>query len=202
MDLDGTLLDTSERHYRCYIEILGNNAILDKDRFWELKRNAISTKDLLSETGYDCNLLVYQQQWKTIIEDPTFLVLDKPYEGTIELLSRLKMKGYTLTLVTMRNNADTLIHQLNDVGFEIFLDNVISVDNTKGQTKSQAIIDRKGGKNNPVLWVGDTEQDICSAKELEIPVCAVANGIRNELFLNKYSPEYLVPSVTYIEEVL
>ena len=203
LDLDGTLLDTRERHYKCYSDILEtkNETSLGKDRFWELKRNVTPVPDILKESRSHCEIEYFQEFWKKIIEEPRYLSLDRPYEGVIELMSRLSKKYY-LVLITMRNNAAALDDQLVNHGFTQYLDEVILVDNSKLTRKSQALKARKNIHVNTVLWVGDTEQDICSAKELVIPVCAVTSGIRSEMFLRQYNPDYLLPDITYIEEIL
>ena len=49
-DLDDTLIDTSERHYQVYCDIINELNVkiyLDKEEFWKLKRNGISTLEIL-----------------------------------------------------------------------------------------------------------------------------------------------------------
>ena len=116
LDLDETLIDTSERHYRVYcdiIDILNLENIKSKVEFWNLKREGTSTVEILD--GIDKKILnKFNKLWIKNIESKKYLSYDKLFDNTSKLLSLLNNES--LIALTMRNNRENLIWELKKLG--------------------------------------------------------------------------------------
>ena len=94
----------------------------------------------------------------------------------------------------MRNKKSNLYWQLELFELLQLLDQIIVVDTTgEKNSKANAVkphINKLSGAS--VLWIGDTEIDIISARLLKIKVCAVGCGLRIPDYLSTLNPNYIV----------
>ena len=208
-DLDGTLLDTSYRHYKVYLDILsmyGIRKVLPKESFWAEKRKGKKTTELLPEPSNSELQKEFAKEWINRIEDKTYLVYDRLFEGTLNLLSVLETKA-DLVLVTLRNNKRNLFWELNRFGLLKYFKAVLVGNPLKMQNKTPLLKDyiekhSKSSAKGKFILVGDSEVDISSSKKLEIPCVAVAWGIRSKEFLMKLQPNYCVETVSELQDIL
>lgn len=100
-DLDGPILDVSERYYCIYASLsgkLGAKNTLSKVEYWDLKRKRIPSQTImklsqLPEESFE----QYQKERLMIIEDERFLRLDRVYPFVPNVIKNLKKKPkYTL----------------------------------------------------------------------------------------------------------
>jgi len=79
LDLDGVILDVSERIYRVYKNILKkyNKKFLSKDKYLKLKREKTSIEEILEKTKAEDIAIKFKREWDKEIEKPDYLALDK-----------------------------------------------------------------------------------------------------------------------------
>ena len=115
IDLDGTVLNVSERIYQVYREILRgyDKKFLPKKEYLKLKREKRPIGEILKKTEAKDILLKFEKEWKEKIEDHYFLNFDMISLSTKKTLLYLK-NNYKLVLVTLRNHPKRLTIQLRD----------------------------------------------------------------------------------------
>jgi phosphoglycolate phosphatase len=209
LDLDGTLLNTQQRHYACYQHIvcsLGYKPLSASD-YWECKRKRTSQHELLRQSGIDVanRALVdaFSERWLHLIERPEMLSLDVPLPAVIGVLFRWHAAGKRLVLATLRQSPDALHLQLGELGIRHLLnDIVVSAHLSKGIGKAESVRtwlgDHFDSKN--YLWVGDTETDFEAARHLGCKIWLVASGIRTREYLATLNPDFLSDSLADIPE--
>jgi len=204
-DFDGTLIDTSERHYRVHkdvLKFLGAMETLSKEEFWFQKRRGIKTVKLLPKDFSIELTQKFMSKWLEKIEDKSYLKYDTLLPETLDVLKILKKK-YNLVLVTLRNNKKNLVWELDKFGLANYFKEILVSSPLKLKNKDPLIIDyiEKSSKNNFII-VGDTEADILAGKELELSTVAVTYGIRSKEFLMKLKPDFLLDSFFDLYKVL
>ena len=66
-DLDGTLIDSSERMYRLFQDLVPESTF-SKEEYWKLKRNKINHKVLLQMYFPDMDFEEFNKKWLSLIE--------------------------------------------------------------------------------------------------------------------------------------
>lgn len=190
-DLDGTLLNTIEdindalnnalydhnlrklSQEECkYVVGSGVKVIIDKTLKIVLGDRYKNEKD-----DYLMPLLLkYQEYYEKCQRNKT-----KPYDGIVELLQKLKDKGIKLAILSNKPHNDTI--NIIDYYFKGMFDYVL------GQTKENRIKPAIDGiiqierdlnitNNKEILYVGDTEIDIETAKNAKLMMVACSWGFR------------------------
>ena len=113
-DLDGTLIETRERHWRVYKRVtleLGGKP-LPLPVYWRLKRKKQSTLYLVKKSGLPKKYTdQYLKRFITLIEKPDYQILDTCFPFTHTVLNSLAYV-YRLHLVTVRRDKKALLGQL------------------------------------------------------------------------------------------
>ena len=182
IDFDGTLLEGKYKHYNCYKDIINSDGgiPLDIDIYWEMKRNKVTRDVYLEKSYYKGTYEGFLQQWIQNIEDKKYLKYDILKPKVIETLKEWKRYANKLVLITMRNNKENLFWQLNTLGIEDLMDDVIVCRSIENKKKHEFI---KDYKINKAIVVGDTEDDIELALSCKIKSIVVTNGLRDKKFL-------------------
>jgi len=193
LDLDGTLIDVSERDYRIYADILlrlGYSPI-SKDEYWPLRRNITDIHYILSLSGLvsEEDVSAFLKERKALMEAWSYLRIDKPFDDVKETLSRLN-KEYNLIILTKRYDREVTKRQVSELGLTDFAELMIVTD-----SKEEAM----RGINNLYAMIGDTENDIVPANNVGIKSIAVTTGIRNKEKLSVYSPSVII---NHLSEVI
>lgn len=182
LDLDGPLLEGKYRHYKCYEDIIrkyGGTA-LEIDYYWELKRNKITRDIVLEKSNFKESYEIFFKEWMNNIEDEKYLNLDSLKPEVVETLKSWKNITDKIALVTMRQNRDYLLNQLNFLGVLPLLDEVIDCPPQRKNTKYKALKDKIF---NNAIFIGDTEEDTNTAKMLNIKSIGITTGLRKKEFL-------------------
>jgi len=182
-DVDGTLITCRERQLevlKVALKALNIRQEVDLDEHWDYKQNGLSTRKALVAQGFS-KLAANEvgELWDRSIEEPSFLTLDRPHPGVLELLSTLKRQGFEMVVISARKNLFLLEQQLSYLGLLEYFSRVLVV-------RAQSDGSEKGGilqKLCPDLYVGDTEMDAQAAKIANVHFCGVATGQRNASFL-------------------
>lgn len=203
-DLDGTLIDISERYYQLYSEIvkkLGGRP-LKKSYYWHLKRSCTHNEKILLKSNLaNSKISLFDLEFLKNIELPKYLSYDKVFPYTKKILNLL-VKKHNLYLVSYRRNTENANKQLTELGLiEKFRGIRIGrLDNDGCVTKVRYIHElARGGKK---LVVGDTDDEILAAQQVEAISLAVLSGIRNRHYLEQLSPDYIVQDIRSIPSIL
>ena len=189
-DLDGTLLNTLEDLHACFNKAIkqygypersieeiksfvGNGIKKAIERALPFK---VDDKELDDIVNY------FREYYKEHMFE-----LTKPYDGIIELLDSLKQKGYKLAVVS--NKHDTAVKSLVKHYFGEYINISIGegIDvNKKPSTDGvfKAIKELNSKKEN-CIYIGDSDVDIETAKNADIPCISVLWGFRDEAFLRE-----------------
>jgi len=205
-DLDDTLIDTSERHYRVYndiLELLRLPNKLSKEQFWNMKRDGKKTLTLLPDNSAQSYGREFSNKWLEKVEEKEYLNYDRLCPKSLYVLSALECK-FDLLLVTMRRNERNLFWELDNLGLAKYFKQIINgsplafddkVSLIQGCTKSRA--EKESG-----IIVGDSEMDVNTGKKLGMLTIGVTSGIRSRNFLKKLRPSFLVDNLPEILNIL
>ena len=180
-DLDGTLLDSRERHRTVMQSVLNDLGVkADLSDMLSVKSEGKSNKEYLKTKGFDeSQIQLICSHWQKIIEDNIFLQEDSLYPDSLQFLTFLKKAGYRLVLITARNNRPGLCEQIKNLGLSPLLDKIYAVASGKNtiREKAEALRDSQA-----VLFIGDTEADRDAAQKSGIEFLAMDRGFRNKNF--------------------
>ncbi|NIN52779.1 MAG: HAD hydrolase-like protein [Nitrososphaeria archaeon] len=134
-DLDGTLIDCTDRYYQTYRDVLHQYRLKapKKEELIKLRRlTGMSTREILSSYLIPRDLkkrdeLVPEIAEKRIVmfEDWTYLKLDNTFPGVEETLEKLLGMDIALMLVTARRNRGNLIRQLEEKDLEKYFGKIL-----------------------------------------------------------------------------
>ncbi len=187
-DLDGTLLNTLEDLHACF-----NKAITEygypKRTLEEIKSfvgNGIkkAIERALPSNIEECELNKIVNYFKSYYEDH-MLDLTKPYDGIIGMLEDLKANNYKLAVVS--NKYDAAVKQLCKKYFGKYID--IAIGESTGVRKKPEIdgvmkaIKELNSSIDNSIYIGDSDVDIKTAKNVGIPCISVLWGFRDKDFL-------------------
>ena len=206
-DLDGTLLNT--------VDDIKNslNFVLEENNF-PLR----TEEEVKSNLGYGSLSLIKDSLPKDTTEDTINKIYNdyvshytknnnnftKPYEAIMTLLKLLKANKYLLAITS--NKMQEAVTELNQETFLGLIDVAI------GERKSLKLkpdpemivlaLNELGLSNEEVLYVGDTEVDLLTAKNANLKSIAVTWGFRTKKELLKHSPDYVIDSPLDLLEII
>lgn len=181
-DLDGTLLDSRERHRTVMKQVLDELAVnnIDLSDMIAIKSEGKSNKDYLRLKGIDEELLrIICSRWQKIIENGEFLQEDTLYPDALAFLNFLKDRNIRLILITARNNREALYEQIENLGLAALLDEVHIVASGQDTVQEKCKILQN---SQAVIFIGDSEVDWEAAQKAAVNFLAVNRGFRNKAF--------------------
>ena len=115
--------------------------------------------------------------------------LDKtsPYEGIIDLMKELRDRGYKLAIVS--NKIDSAVKELNERFFSEYVS--VAIGERPGVSRKPApdtvfaALAELGSSTDEAIYIGDSEVDLMTAKNSNLPCIAVLWGFRDKEFLIK-----------------
>ena len=187
-DMDGTVLDTLEDL------TVSVNYVLSKFNMPEHSEEEYR-KFFGNGIKYALKCAVTEETPEEVIEEmlPIFreyynghcLDRTKPYDGIIELMSMLKANGYKMAIVS--NKIDSAVKELNDRFFSEYVDVAIGekagIKRKPAPDTVLAALDELGSKKEAAVYIGDSEVDLQTAINSELPCISVLWGFRDKDFL-------------------
>jgi phosphoglycolate phosphatase len=203
LDLDGTLVDVRRRHYRAYADTTEELGLvtLPEQEYWEARRNGASNADLIGDVDpavHEAFALKFLER----VEAPSYVRLDTLIPGARATLAALR-ESYELVLVTLRQNRESLLEQLDELALSKFFRAVYSRtsgDEPPSKTRLIRLSDEMVEDDAKV--VGDSEADIETARELGIDSICVSNGVRSRRYLDELHPDELVQDIRQLPRAL
>lgn len=195
LDLDGTILEGKLRHYQCYYDILSQlqKKTLPLTTYWQLKRRGYKLPQILQLTQADDQVNTFSQYWLENIEAKKYLQLDELFPEVMTILQQWRQQGIKILLTTLRKNSENLYWQLDYLKIVSLFDQVIvAASATEKAMGAKKFITPDEAQS---LWIGDTEVDYQAAKQLNVPVCLVSSGLREQEFLQALQPQFLADNI-------
>jgi len=199
-DLDGPILDVSEKYYRVYFDILKSEGydVIDKNRYWNAKRSKVPEIEILKWTEASSIYKEYKLKRIDLIESESYQQFDQLHPGAVEILNEFSSQ-FNLKLVTLRSSKDQTLRQLEQLDILPFFSQVLSRSGDsnpeKWKIKVDLIRELEGEFQLGTSFIGDTETDIKAAKAIGAVSFAVESGIRSRELLEKESPDYIISGI-------
>lgn len=204
-DLDGTLLDTlddlmisvnytmeklgfplhSRKEIRAFVGNGAANLILQS-----LPENK---KDLQEEA-----LAIFKEHYAAHSDDNT-----RPYPEVDRLLSNLKKKGYQIAIIS--NKPDFAVKTLAKKYFplaDLANGEIAGIPRKPAPDGVNLVLEQFGSEKHETLYVGDSDVDVITAKNAEIPCIAVTWGFRDRDVLEKAGAEVFADSCEELERAI
>jgi phosphoglycolate phosphatase len=199
-DLDGTLIDISEKYYRVYEDILAEAGFstIGKKEYWNAKRQKVPEDQILAMTNAKEFYKQYIKKRLSLIESDYYLSDDRLQEGVIEVLKNFSIK-YQLILVTLRRSTAQLDKQLVNLKLIDYFTDILSSGEDlepRWMIKYNLIREYLGCEyDSSHILIGDTETDIKAGNEIGFKTIAISNGIRTKELLILSNPTFICESV-------
>ena len=208
-DLDGTLLNTLEDltdSTNFALKSCGySTKTLDEVKnfvgngVYKLIERAIG-ENLSAKDVTNC-LEIFKKKYSQNMYNKT-----SPYDGIINMLKILKIKGYKIAVVS--NKFDKAVKELCNKYFPNLIDFSTGENEEKGIRKKPApdsiiaVIKQYNLTLKDAIYIGDSEVDIQTARNAHIPCISVTWGFKDREFLIQNGAEYLIDSPDEIIEIL
>ena len=117
--------------------------------------------------------------------------LSHPYEGIPELLEDLQKRGVKMAVASNKYHSATLkliAHFFPNIHFELVLGNREGVPRKPNPRIVEEILEYTKVGKNEVLYVGDTNVDMQTAKSAEVDCLGVSWGFRPKVELAAHNP--------------
>jgi phosphoglycolate phosphatase len=207
-DLDGPLLDVSERYQVLHRDVLEAMGVmpLAPAVYWQRKRQRCPEVAILRELGVAALEPAYNRRRLELIETDGYLAHDRLWPWTRPVLTTLAAR-YALVLVTVRSKREALERQLAHFEIRRFFQAVLSEPAADPVDAQKARLIRHYLSEQPLsnqrAWIiGDTEADIGAGRLLGLTTVAVRCGIRSDEQLARLHPTYLIDDIRALPDLM
>lgn len=210
-DLDGPLIDVSQRYYKTYqlalsetqasVQAQGETLALtplSHAQFWSMKQSKRPDIEIAYLSGLSgSHIDFFMQQVQAIVNQPLLLQEDRLQPGVHQALEHLLNQGAQLAVVTLRcqDQVDQVLQQHH---LTRYFRLIRGTNDTQAAYKNYAVckqsliqdsINAMGLTNHQQIWmIGDTEADVLAAQAMKIKTVALTCGMRNYAFLHSLQP--------------
>lgn len=108
-----------------------------------------------------------------------------PYDGILDAMKKLKEKGYKMAIVS--NKIDSAVKELNEKFFKEYVD--VAIGETPGTKRKPApdmveqALNELGSTKDEAIYIGDSEVDLQTARNSNLPCISVLWGFRDHDYL-------------------
>ncbi len=194
-DLDGTLLDVSERYYRSVKNALkkaGFNCS-SKPEIIQLKKQNLSGSEIIStfipaETEDREKIIkkIDKERYR-LLHSIEYLDLDKPFEDTCKTLETLKQKGVKMAILTLRDYKEATMQQLENAGLTKIFEKIVLIEPRSGRNHSELKFDYAKNicrelkvKTDECCMVGDSLNEVEAGSKMNAFTVGVTCGLTGE----------------------
>lgn len=201
-DLDGTLIDSSERMYRLFQHLVPESE-LTKDEYWKLKRGKVNHQMILKKYFPQHDFDKFNSRWMSFIESEEYLKMDGVYPGTVDVLDELSKK-YGLVLLTARQSKNALEIELEGFGIRKYFNLILITEKRSSKEELIRSVINNGTLKKTAydLFVSDMGKDIQVGRALGYKMVAVTYGFMSEERLREYHPDYIIRKLRDIEKIV
>jgi len=200
-DLDGTLIDVRMRLFSLFCDLTGQT-VLDFTNYWELKRSMHDQKWILANIlkYSDSEISDFKKKWLENIETEKYLNFDSLFPFTISTVDEYKDMGFSLYIVTARQNKAATLKQLLSLGLTDYFTDCFIASPPQSKTEEILLQDIKLSKHD--FLVGDTLEDVQTAKNLNVKSISVLSGFYNMATLLNSNPDYIAGDISQIRDYI
>ena len=206
-DLDGTLLNTLDDLHACFnyaIKSFGYpERTLDEIRSFVGNGMKTALKRALPDSVEKEELEKIVNFFRPYYKE-NMLKLTKPYDGVIELLKNLKENGYKIAVVS--NKYNEAVKDLCKNYFGEYIDIAIGEDtDVRKKPEIDGVLKAVKELNSTLeesIFIGDSDVDILTAKNANIPCISVLWGFRDKTFLENKGGKFFAYTTKDIEKFL
>lgn len=210
-DLDGPLIDVSQRYYQTYQ--LGRAdtqawfqdqgitlplQILTKDQFWQLKQARTPDVEIAQRSGLEGEQIdFFLQRVGQLVNQPALLEKDQLQPGVRWALARLHACGFRLAVITLRCQTQAIAllqkYQLDHLFTEVCgtQDQQAAYHNytdVKTNLLHQVLAKYPLAEAESAWMIGDTEADVQAGQASGLSTIALTCGIRSCTYLYQLQP--------------
>lgn len=206
-DLDGTLLNTlPSLAHSCntVLESLGHPTHA-QDNYRLMVGRGISNLvlQMLPEDVRERQHAAALEQYYDTYERNLYYQLD-PYPGILELLNDLKSRGIKLAVLSNKGQdyTEEIVANILPDTFDHVLGASEKYPLKPDPASANAIADLLQLEKNTILFVGDSNVDMMTAKNAEMTACGVAWGFRTREELLKSGADFIAEKAEDILEIV
>lgn len=197
-DLDGTLIDSSERMY-CLFQELVPESEFTKEQYWDLKRDKINHRMILKRYFPEYQFDDFNKKWLNFIERDNYLEMDCNYPDTREVLQYLSHKG-RIVLLTARQSKEGLYRELERLDLVSFFSHILVTEHK--QSKIELIKAVNLGIEEDDYFISDMGNDILEGNTLGYKTVGISHGFMNKEKLMEYNPDYLIDELSELKKLI
>jgi phosphoglycolate phosphatase len=208
-DLDGPLIDVSRRYYRTYQLAIAEVQAhvqerslsltpLSSSQFWQMKQERMPDADIAFCSGLRHEQIeLFLAKVLDIVNQPTLLQEDCVQSGVFQSLQLLKRLGASLSVVTLRCQAQA-VQLLKQFQLDSFFDKICGAQDrlsayqnyTEGkQALLRGLMAEMTPSAHSQQWmIGDTEADVQAGQALGLSTVALTCGMRSRQYLQRLEP--------------
>ena len=184
-DMDGTILDTLDDLTDSVNHTLQEMGCPERTR-----------EEVRAYLGYGSRRLIEQALGETAkpsVVDEAFRIYrawygahtqikTKPYDGIADVMRALREHGIRVTVAS--NKPEEMVKKLCEYHFPALVD--AAVGDVEGRARKphsdmiDAVLERLGAPHSGAVYVGDTEVDVQTAQNAELPMIGVGWGFRSK----------------------
>ncbi len=205
-DLDGPLLDVSERYWRVHLSAAGLDVAAShgRARYLSLKRRGATDEEICRRLRIQVAASEYSARRRALLEQAEYLAFDRVWKWTGRVLTILH-QAYRIAIVTKRQNAQTYRGQLLATGLRRLVDAEACEADVEGHAGDKGALIRRAERScseKAVALVGDTELDVQTARSMGLIAIAVSCGLQDRRRLSRARPDVLLDDVNPLPQLL
>jgi HAD superfamily hydrolase (TIGR01509 family) len=200
-DWDGTLVDTAEASYRCYVRMFESYSLtFDRDTYARTYSpnwyHTFRCMGLAEERWAEAD-----QRWLTYFAEETIELID----GAGEVLEALTARGIAAAVVTS-GSRERVIREIREYGLAPHFAHCVfgsDVANKKPHPEGLLLcLEKLGVEAAHAVYVGDSPEDISMAKAAGVYSVAVPGSYPNREALLAVKPDVVVESLRDLHGIL
>ncbi len=202
-DLDGTILDTYNLIRETFIQVFKKYYPKFQPTEEDLRTYfGPSLVETFTKVGCSPDEVVMMYDNYRRINKELQPKLLKIYPGCIELLERLKGKGYKLAILSNKINS-VIVSGLEEVNARGYFDLIVGYDDVGKPKPSREGLDQiRKYFNDDVLYVGDSPGDMQTAKNSDAIAIGVSQAVITEEELFASGADYVISKIGDLDKLL
>lgn len=210
-DLDGPLIDVSDRYYQTYrLGLTRTHTLsqtqgtilpvqaLSKNQFWQMKQDRTPDREIALRSGLQGEAIdLFLQGVQHLVNQSGLLAKDQLQPGVRWALALLHSCGFRLAVVTLRRQAQAikllrqyeLAHLFTAIcGMQDDLTAYHNYTDSKKQLLAQVLAEFPLRTPEQAWMIGDTEADVLAGQVMGMSTIALTCGIRSHAYLQPLQP--------------